>query len=210
MKKKSEQAKRDESRVLVIQNANSTKRKVEKAYSDLFYEHNKQLKIFFLKKIKGDVDTSEDLVIDTFKKVCENISLFNKDKGAFSTWLYKIATNNLIDFTRKTTIELFSYDAVFDANDGSENEMNYQIISPDFNPQEVISNTALGLEISDAIYSLKDSFVRDIMIKLYIKELTFKEINAELGLEENCSTPRVGALRGKKMLANKLEHLRKY
>ncbi len=43
---------------------------------------------------------SEDLTSQTFIKALKSISLYNKDKGSFSSWLYKIAKNNLADYYR--------------------------------------------------------------------------------------------------------------
>lgn len=45
-------------------------------------------------------ETAEDLTSQTFIKALENINQFNPDKGSFSSWLYKIARNNIIDYWR--------------------------------------------------------------------------------------------------------------
>ncbi|MHA1815312.1 MAG: sigma-70 family RNA polymerase sigma factor [Candidatus Heimdallarchaeaceae archaeon] len=210
MKKKSEQAIRDEKRASIIQDANSTAREKEKAYSDLFHEHSKQLKVFFLQRTKGDVNMSEDLLVDAFRKVYENFDKFDSEKGVFSTWLYRIATNNLIDHTRKITMEVFSLEAMIGKTTEENEGMEYQITSDSLNPEEELSNTALGQEIQDAIYELPDKLVKEVMIELYINELSFKEIEDKLGFEEGCSTPRVSANRGRRILAKKLSHLREF
>ncbi len=46
-------------------------------------------------------ETAEDLTSRTFIKAWENINQFNEQKGAFSSWLYSIARNNVIDHYRK-------------------------------------------------------------------------------------------------------------
>ena len=43
----------------------------------------------------------EDLAQDAFIKAYQNLSHFSADKAAFSTWLYRIATNVCIDFMRR-------------------------------------------------------------------------------------------------------------
>ncbi len=52
--------------------------------------------------------TAEDLVSQTFCKALENISSFNRGKGAFRSWLYSIARNLVIDHyrTRKHTEDI--------------------------------------------------------------------------------------------------------
>lgn len=42
----------------------------------------------------------EDLAQDAFIKAYEKLSHFSSDKAAFSTWLYRIATNLCIDYMR--------------------------------------------------------------------------------------------------------------
>jgi len=44
--------------------------------------------------------TAEDLTSETFAKALKHISTFSSDKGSFSSWLYKIAKNNVIDYFR--------------------------------------------------------------------------------------------------------------
>lgn len=43
----------------------------------------------------------EDLAQDAFIKAFENLKQFSSEKAAFSTWLYRIATNLCIDFMRR-------------------------------------------------------------------------------------------------------------
>jgi len=208
-KTQSEQARRDEKRAAVIQNENSSIREREKAYSELFNEHNKQLNVFFLQRTRNE-NAAEELLMETFAKSYKSFNKFDSGKGAFSTWLYKIATNSLIDHSRKVTMEVFSLEAMIGKHTEDSEGMEYQIASNDMNPQEKISNTALGQEIYDAIHSLPDRLVKDVMIERYINELSFKEIEDKMGFDRDCSTLRVSARRGKKILANKLSHLEQF
>ena len=60
----------------------------------------------------------EDLVQETFIKAFQAIGNFNNEY-AFSTWLYKIASNHCIDFLRKKRLKTFSIDQPLETRDGS-------------------------------------------------------------------------------------------
>jgi RNA polymerase sigma-70 factor (ECF subfamily) len=45
-------------------------------------------------------ETAEDLTSQTFMKAIKNLGQFSPAKGRFSTWLYQIARNQVIDFYR--------------------------------------------------------------------------------------------------------------
>jgi RNA polymerase sigma-70 factor (ECF subfamily) len=51
---------------------------------------------------------AEDLTSQTFLKAVENIASYDRKKGKFSSWLYRIARNLVIDYyrSRKKTVEL--------------------------------------------------------------------------------------------------------
>ena len=48
-------------------------------------------------KMTGDATDAEDLTIEAFGKAFKNLKQYTPD-FAFSTWLFKIASNNCIDF----------------------------------------------------------------------------------------------------------------
>ena len=58
-------------------------------------------------------ENAEDLTSDIFHKALKNIHSFKKEKGSFSTWLYQIARNSVIDYYR-TRKENVPFDDVFD------------------------------------------------------------------------------------------------
>jgi RNA polymerase sigma-70 factor, ECF subfamily len=50
-------------------------------------------------------ETAEDLTSDVFLKAFEKIGTFSPDKGSFSSWIYRIARNAVIDHYRTTKNE---------------------------------------------------------------------------------------------------------
>jgi RNA polymerase sigma-70 factor, ECF subfamily len=51
-------------------------------------------------------ELAEDLTSDTFMKALEKIHTFDVKRGRFSTWLYQIARNTVIDYMRKSRPEV--------------------------------------------------------------------------------------------------------
>lgn len=71
---------------------------------------------------------AEELVQDVFVKAIQNIHSF-KGKSKFHTWLYKIAVNECINFTRKSKIKLFfglKDDHQHQYSDYEHNEVNHK------------------------------------------------------------------------------------
>jgi RNA polymerase sigma-70 factor (ECF subfamily) len=58
-------------------------------------------------------ETAEDLTSDTFHKALKKINSFDAEKGNFSSWLYRIARNSVIDYYR-TNKSALPLDDVFD------------------------------------------------------------------------------------------------
>ena len=55
---------------------------------------------YMLLKMVNNPSDADDLTIEAFGKAFKNIHLYTPNY-AFSTWLFRIATNNCIDFIRK-------------------------------------------------------------------------------------------------------------
>ena len=81
----------------------AVKDKDQQAYGILMQRYKKPVYHMILKMVRN-VDDAEDLTIEAFAKAFKNLHRFKKDY-TFSTWLFRIATNNAIDFIRKKKLE---------------------------------------------------------------------------------------------------------
>ena len=82
--------------------------KDQHAYAKLMSRYRDSI-YFMVLKIVHDPDDADDLTIEAFGKAFGNLEKYSPD-FAFSTWLYKIALNNSIDWIRKRRLETLSID----------------------------------------------------------------------------------------------------
>ncbi len=68
----------------------------QKAYADLLHYYRDSLYFMMLKMTNNPYD-ADDLTIEAFGKAFKKLDQYTPDY-AFSTWLFKIASNNCIDF----------------------------------------------------------------------------------------------------------------
>ena len=200
--KKSENATIDGKCVEALRNKLSTQREKDAAFSTLYKRHKNAI---FYKFIKGGVDkeTAEDLISKTFEKIHTRLSKYDESQAVFSTWLYKIATNNLIDFKRKGLVEEFSLDRLSDKTSEDNDGMTFEIKSDILNPEEAIVRKEINNRVHNAVHAIENTFIRDVMINRYLNELPFKEVAKAMNVNDD-STLRVSVIRGKKLLKKQL------
>lgn len=77
------------------------------AFAELYDAYIKRIYDFIYYRTRHK-QTAEDLTSITFTKAFQNIKTFRNTEGLFSSWLFKIARNTIIDNarTKKTTIDL--------------------------------------------------------------------------------------------------------
>jgi RNA polymerase sigma factor (sigma-70 family) len=150
-----------------------------------------------------DKDKAEDLVAETFLKVCENFHKL-KDKSKFKAWVFRILNNefmNMHRFERKHN--LVSLDGQFAHADKevSKIEINtLDIWSP--NPEAYLINKFLDEDIRKNINSLPDEFKMTVIL-CDIENLSYKEISAITGVP--AGTVRSRLSRGRAILQKKLQ-----
>lgn len=147
----------------------------DKAYADLMIRYRKSVYHMILKMIKNR-DDAEDLTIEAFAKAFKNLAKFNPEY-TFSTWLFRIATNNCIDFIRKKKLKTLSISSTYTDDNGDAVGMD--IRDTNLNPQEEAIKKQ-KIEIMRLIVTqLPQKY--QVLVKLrYFKELSYNEISQEL------------------------------
>ncbi|HNT51642.1 MAG TPA: sigma-70 family RNA polymerase sigma factor, partial [Cyclobacteriaceae bacterium] len=88
----------------------------DKAYAKLLQRYKRPVYHMILKMVRN-IDDAEDLTMESFSKAFRSLARFKKD-FTFSTWLFRIATNNTIDFIRKKKLNTLSIQNTFTDDDG--------------------------------------------------------------------------------------------
>lgn len=148
------------------------------AFSEIMKIYYDAVNYSMLKMVRTDED-AEDLTIEAFGKAFNKIHTY-EPTFAFSTWLFRIATNNAIDFLRKKRAPTVSYDHGYQ-NDDEENHKTLDFDSGDRNPEEEIINNQKIKRMRDLVSRLKPRY-RTLIEMRYFDELAYEEIAQELNL----------------------------
>ncbi len=140
------------------------------AFGILYDHYMPKIYRFILLKV-SDRDDAEDLTHEVFLKAWQNIGSYVPMGLPFSSWVYRIARNHVIDFyrTRKPTINI--------------DELEEQLVRvPEV--QAELLNIKLDVEqIQNVLPQLRQSH-QDVLIMRFVEGLSHQEIAAALGKKE--------------------------
>jgi RNA polymerase sigma-70 factor (ECF subfamily) len=149
---------------------NAAVRGNQEAYKRLMKKYHPQLYnlIYRLVRNKGEV---EDLTQEAFVKAFASLRNFNHE-FAFSTWLYKIATNNTIDYIRKRKLETFSIDKPIASE---ESDYSYELPDTTYEPDKDIIRMQRSALLQEAIAELPEKY-RKVIVLRHNEERDYAEI----------------------------------
>ena len=170
-----------------------------KAYEGLLKKYKNSVYNLVFRMVR-DKHEAEDLTQEAFIKAFNSLVSFNEEY-AFSTWLYKIATNNCIDFFRKRKLQTYSLDKPIQYKDS---ELQHEIRDPELNPEKTILAREKSKIIQQAIESLPEKYHTAIVLR-HREEKSYEEIAEILNLP--LGTVKARIFRAREML-NKLLKLK--
>ncbi|MEO6166142.1 MAG: sigma-70 family RNA polymerase sigma factor [Chitinophagales bacterium] len=176
----------------------------QKAYARLMTRYKDSIYFLLLKMVHNE-DDANDLTIEAFGKAFSNLAKYTPD-FAFSTWLYKIALNNCIDFIRKKKVETLSLFEVSDNDQGESFRIDVQSSAPD--PEESYIRKQRNKLLREVIEKINPKY--RLLIELrYYDELSYEEIAEETNLP--LGTVKAQLFRAKgllyQILSNGKEHM---
>lgn len=169
----------------------------QKAYADLMGRYRDAIYYMLLKMVNNESD-AEDLTIEAFGKAFKNIQQYTPNY-AFSTWLFKIATNNCIDFIRKKRANHISIDQGIDDDDAPTTDIQ----SPTMDPEESMIYEQKSKLMREVVGKLKPRY-RNLIELRYFKEYSYEEIADELDLP--IGTVKAQLFRARELLYNILKN----
>ena len=159
----------------------------QKAYAQLMQRYREPV-YFMLLKMVNNKDDADDLTIEAFGKAFKRLHQY-EPKFAFSTWLFKIASNNCIDFIRKRRMRTISIDQGYTSDDGDTIEISIKDAIMD--PGELMQREERIRKMREIVDKLKPRY-RKLVEMRYFDEMAYEEIAEQLDLplgrsKRNCS-----------------------
>jgi len=178
--------------------------KDQQAFAVLMKRYKKAVYFMILKMVR-DADDAEDLTMEAFAKAFKNLHKFKKDY-TFSTWLFRIATNNAIDFIRKKKLKTMSLNTTL--SDDGGNPVNIDVEDDESNPQDEFIKSQRVEMVRLFVDKLPAKYRKLVQLR-YFDELSYEEIAQEL--EKPLGTVKAQLHRSRELLLeiaqNKKKHI---
>jgi RNA polymerase sigma-70 factor (ECF subfamily) len=170
-------------------------RKLMKKYHDAIFG--------FIYRMVREREQVEDLTQEAFIKAFASLRNFNEE-FAFSTWLYKIATNNSIDYIRKRKLPTYSISKPVEAK---ESDYSFELPDETYEADKRLISSQRAQLVNDAIARLPEKYKKVIRLR-HKEEKTYEEIAQELTLP--IGTVKAHIFRARELLykhlRNKIRH----
>jgi len=181
----------------------SAKKGNQKAFTQLMEYYRDSIFHLLINMVKSE-DDAEDLTLETFGKAFKSLEQYIPNY-AFSTWLFKIASNKGVDFLRKrrnkvTHVPLQSAET---------EENNWQPIHSlkfaGLDPEETLIAKQNTIFTRKIIQHLSEPY-KEIIEMRYLDELSYLEIADQLSLP--VGTVKARLHRGRELMLQALKALR--
>lgn len=166
---------------LELVNAIKSENKVisEKAFSELYKKYHNSMLLHFKGLIKDKEDVN-DLVMEAFAKMSDNLEKFNDEAAVFSTWFFKLTRNLFIDRMRKEKRNV-AFLADMATYDEESNAIEYAIPSPDSNPENKMLVAERNREINEIINSMENKELSMFVKMRFFEGMSYEEMSRETG-----------------------------
>ncbi len=169
----------------------------ENAFARLLGRYKDAIYFMLLKMVNNKSD-AEDLTLEAFGKAFKNLHQYSPNY-AFSTWLFKIASNNCIDFLRKRKGITLS---LVNNQESNDSDTPVKLRSKDPNPEEKLIRKQKAILMRRVVRKLKPRY-QTLVEYRYFREMSYEEIASELHLP--LGTVKAQLFRAREMLFKLIE-----
>jgi RNA polymerase sigma-70 factor (ECF subfamily) len=168
-------------------------RRDPEAFGKLYDQYYSQIFGYVLRRV-ANIEIAQDITSEVFFKALKNLGKFRWQNISFSFWLYRIATNQIIDYFRKSKHEVFSLEEVSDPVDTSNPSVETEFLQA----EEELKRHEDFLILHENIAKLSIKYQEVIALRFF-ENKRIKEIAQILGKREGTT---------KSLLHRALEKLR--
>lgn len=143
----------------------------------LYERYVKKVYRLALSRLNSQTD-AEDITSQVFLKLCKSLMTFRGD-SKFSTWIYTITSNTIIDYVRKRK-QSVSLDQDVGLNDGESIQRDVEDSSP--GPEAQVLDNELNRRIVEAVSKLPET-QRTVVELRYFLDSSYQEIADYLNIE---------------------------
>jgi RNA polymerase sigma-70 factor (ECF subfamily) len=155
----------------------------QRAFSELVKRHKRGIERLIRPIARtATTDEVEDLVQESLTKAFLHLDSYSEEY-AFSTWLYRIATNHAIDHLRRKKLSVFSISAPpgnYDSKSDDDSK-DFEITDSSWIPEEMMLNDERTRLIEEAIDQLPSNYKRIIRLR-HNDDLEYEDIARVLNL----------------------------
>jgi RNA polymerase sigma factor (sigma-70 family) len=174
----------------------------QSAYKKLLRKYHDAIYMLIYRMVRDKAEV-EDLTQEAFIKAFASLRNFNNEY-AFSTWLYKIATNNSIDYIRKKKLQPFSLDKPVDSD---QDQYPFEVPDTSYEADKPLIERQRKVFLDEAINALPEKYRRVIILR-HKEERDYREIAEILHLP--LGTVKAHLFRARellnKFLRDKIQH----
>ena len=203
--KDKEQAQFDKDLAVKMQSGSTLEK--EKAYIQMYSRYKNGIMHFISRFMNLRNEDVEDFAQEVFVKVYEKIHLYKADSSNFSTWIYNMTTNHLIDAKRKAKFEIISIESMSESKSGDSEkddyrEFKYQFVDKHTDTFRELVLAERSVAVHLAASRIKSELGKEIVRLKYFEQLTNDEIAVQLNM--NVNTVKIADLRAKKEMKDML------
>jgi RNA polymerase sigma-70 factor (ECF subfamily) len=143
---------------------------------EFLVERHKDIVYAVAYRFARDPDLALDLSQNVFIRAYRGIASF-KGRSSFSTWLYRIAMNTCIDYTRRQSRRVDASEVPEEVAEYAESE---PLVEGPVEPAATVLSGELGDQIQKAI-DLLPEYHKSVFVLYEIEGLSYKEISEVVG-----------------------------